>query len=190
MRSDNMVGLVTTRGYRRLDNGGWTDDLAALSERYRDRLVVHAARVLRDPSEAEDVAQEVLVKAGAGSTARPDEENSLRAWLYAACRNLAIDRLRARGRRKQAHVRRPQPANAAAAVEAAAERVTRLDDAEQVRAALGRLEDPYGTALRLRYIEGCSFTEVAERMGALERTARTWVGRGLVKLRQRLGGAQ
>jgi DNA-directed RNA polymerase specialized sigma24 family protein len=55
---------------------------------------------------------------------------------------------------------------------------------------LAALDDPYRTALTLRFIDGLAFAEIATQMETLPRTARTWVGRGLSTLRLRLGGRQ
>jgi RNA polymerase sigma-70 factor (ECF subfamily) len=150
-------------------------------EGWRERLVAHAARVLGDGAEAEDVAQEVLLRAP--EAARRADLRSLPAWLYAATYRAAVDRLRARRRRERAHAGR--------AGEGAGDDVpgalARIEDAARLRAAVAALGDPYGAAVRLRYLEGLEFADVAARLHTIERTARTWVGRGLAKLRERLG---
>jgi len=138
---------------------------------FRERLVLRARRVLGDVHEAEDVVQETLIKAPAGAT---------EGWLYAATYRGAIDKLRARERRARAVAelaRRPRAAEESPF------------DLEAVRGRLASLDDPYRTAITLRYLEGLEFPEVARRMGTIERTARTWVGRGLEKLRDALGAA-
>lgn len=162
-------------------------------EGWRARLVAHAERVLRDRAEAEDVAQEVLVRAP--DDARRHDLRSLPAWLYAVTYRLAVDRLRARRRRERAHAGRAAatPLSAGAGEDSGAGPAGALalrEEAARLRAAVGALADPYGAAVRLRYLEGLEFAEVAARLGTIERTARTWVGRGLGKLRERLGAAE
>ncbi|HVR74943.1 MAG TPA: sigma-70 family RNA polymerase sigma factor [Planctomycetota bacterium] len=172
----------TPAGPRSPDRGEDDDRLvAALSTRYRDRLVAYAHRVVRDHGEAEDIVQEVFVRTP--GAARLRDSKSIGAWLYAVCYRLAIDKLRARSRLARAFEMLPSPEGA----ESAASVAERAEGGRRARAALERLEDPYRTALRLRYLEGLDFGEVAGRMGTIERTARTWVGRGLTKLRERLG---
>ena len=153
-------------------------------EAWRERLVAHAERVLGDGAEAEDVAQEVLLRAP--EAARRADLRSLPAWLYAATYRLAVDRLRARRRRERAHAH----AAAGAGEDDAAAALGRLEDAGRLRAAIGALADPYGPAVRLRYLEGLEFADLAARLGTIERTARTWVGRGLAKLRETLGATE
>lgn len=61
--------------------------------------MAHARRVLGDEGEAEDVAQEVLLR-GPGARELRDAR-SIGAWLPAVCYRLAVDRLRARKRRQR-----------------------------------------------------------------------------------------
>ncbi len=147
----------------------------------RPRLVAVAARVLGQ-AEAEDVAQEVLLRLV--RTGGPDDPGALRAWLVASTWRLAADRKKTAGRRDElarrgAGATRTQPGQA--------ELADTADAAARAGRAVDGLGEPYRTALRLRYLEGLDFPEVARRMGALERTARTWVGRGLTQVRAALG---
>lgn len=157
------------------------DSLGAAAERCRSKLVACAKRILSDPEEAEDVVQEVMLQA---SQTPQSDVSSERGWLYAVTSRRALDRLRAR-RRREAAVAGLADSTRGSAEPSNAER---RDEARRVRDAVATLDDPYRTALTLRYLEGLAFKEVAARMQTLERTARTWVGRGLCKLRTRLGG--
>lgn len=147
----------------------------------RDRLVACARKVLHDEHEAEDVAQEVLIREEAG-LAR--DAVSLPAWLFSVCYRVAVDRLRARKRRERAHEARAHEVRTIEASRGRAEPGLGADEAAKLRASVLALGEPYRTAVTLRYLEGCAFDEVARRMGTIERTARTWVARGLEKLRK------
>ncbi len=75
------------------------------TQRFYSLIWPHAAMVLRmarfllhDQAEAEDLAQETLIRAFSGIHA-VDERGDARAWLMAILRNLRIDRLRLRGSR-------------------------------------------------------------------------------------------
>lgn len=155
------------------------ETLAELSRCYRDRLVVHARRILGDPALAEDVVQEVLMRAG--TAAGRQEPASIPAWLYAATARAAIDRLRARNAEARA-LEGVRPAGPAAPG-----RAEDRETAARLASALHDLPDPYRSALVLRYLEGLEFREIAARLETIERTARTWVGRGLTRLRERMG---
>ncbi len=115
------------------------------------------------------MAQEVLIRAPRDAT---------EGWLFAVCYRVAIDRLRARERRKKALLGLAERGPDAAELPF---------DLDAVRASLAALAEPYRSAVTLRYLEGLDFPEVARRLGTIDRTARTWVGRGLTKLREALG---
>jgi RNA polymerase sigma-70 factor (ECF subfamily) len=71
-----------------------------LVSRYQNKIVGYAARMLSDTDEAEDVAQEVFIKAYRSlDSFRGDAMFS--TWLYRITTNLCIDRLRAKKRRPQ-----------------------------------------------------------------------------------------
>lgn len=164
-----------------LQQGRFEEAAAALSARYRSRLTAYAQRILGDSGEAEDVFQEVLLRAGS-ARGPAGEGAALAGWLYAVCYRLAVDRLRSRKRASRLASRCVARAEAADPAALAARRET----AARAEEALHRLAEPYRTALALRYLEGLDYPEVALRMGALERTARTWVGRGLAALRDEM----
>src|SRR6476620_11356818 len=76
---------------RALDN-----DLAAFEQlvtRYQNKIIGYSARMLNDPVEAEDVAQETFIKAYR-SLASFRGESSFSTWLYRIATNLCIDRVR------------------------------------------------------------------------------------------------
>ena len=139
-----------------------------------------ARGVVGSPEEAEDVAQEVLRKVATVQEA----PRSPWAWLTTVTYRTAVDARRRIQRREAALAGLPGRGPSASAADLAAQ----ADEARRARAALEGLNDPYRAALRLRYLEGLSYAEIAIRLDTIERTARTWVGRGLMQLRARLGG--
>jgi len=66
-----------------------------LSTVMHQRLSAYARRYLRDADEAEDIAQETLLRAREGLDMLRDP-GRLEAWLFRICRHAAIDRVRAR----------------------------------------------------------------------------------------------
>lgn len=68
-------------------------DVEQLYRRYWPALAGKCARMLRDPSAAEDLAQETFVRLWK-SRARIDEPQAVLAWLYRTSTRLAIDRMR------------------------------------------------------------------------------------------------
>ena len=163
--------------------------MLATALKQRERLVTYAQRVLKDRDEAEDVVQEVLLKL---SRARLRDPQAARGWLFAATYRQAVDRLRSRERRGRAMrgLALTSPGARTSAGAGVACDLELRDEARRARLTLAELDDPYRTALRLRYLEGLGFPEIAARMSTLERTARTWVGRGLTRLRRRLDASK
>jgi len=71
-----------------------------LVSRYQNKILGYSARMLNDHEEAEDVAQEVFIKAHRSlHSFRGDA--SFSTWIYRIATNLCIDRIRAKKRRPQ-----------------------------------------------------------------------------------------
>ncbi len=130
-----------------------------LTARLLPRVLRHATRVLGNAGEAEDVAQEAMLRLWrVAATWQADGPARPGTWLYRVTANLAIDRLRARvgsvplDAAPEASDEAPGPAEA-------------MDDATR-RAALDRalqtLPDRQRQAVVLRHIEGLSNPEIAE----------------------------
>ncbi len=103
-------------------------------------------------------------------------------WLITVARNLAIDRLRARDGR-------PAPAPLDAAEDLAdigpdpeAQAIHR-SEAARLRDCLAQLGDDQAGAVRAVYLEGLSYAELSVRRNVPEPTLRSWMRRGLMRLR-------
>jgi RNA polymerase sigma-70 factor (ECF subfamily) len=141
-----------------------------------------ARGLLGDDGLAEDVVQEVELRALARGP-RPGAD--LRAWLATVTRRLALNRLRSRERRTR-HERaaaRPEALPGADAV------LIGLDLQQSVLAAVRALEEPYRTAIWLRYYEDLAPGAIATRLGVPLATVKTRLRRGLHALRARLDAA-
>jgi RNA polymerase sigma-70 factor (ECF subfamily) len=144
-------------------------------------------RILPDSGEAEDVLQEVYVTVWRKAA----EFDALRAspitWAATIARNRAIDRLRARASRPAAPVDEADDvADEAPDAEAL---VMAGQDAAMVADALAALEPYQAAAIRACYFEGLTYEALAAREGVPVGTLKSWVRRGLIKMRERLGGA-
>lgn len=138
------------------------DDVAAFEElvhRHRDRAYRVALRITRHPGDAEDIAQEALVRAWRGL---PDFRGDARfsTWLFRIVTNLALNRVARR--REHASDEVPEPA------EPTLDPAARTEDAERLGAALAALETltpDQRACYVLREIEGLSYDELAEVLG-------------------------
>ncbi|HEX5828792.1 MAG TPA: sigma-70 family RNA polymerase sigma factor [Candidatus Limnocylindrales bacterium] len=160
----------------------------ALVRAHADRCYTIALRVLGDPHDAEEVAQDALVRAyRALASYEPDRirELRLRAWLATIVVNLCRNRRRRRvvpttplaplveiGREPAA----PVAAGPAALTERAADR-------ERLGALLATLPDRYRIPIVLRHVDELSYAELSLVLGRPEGTLKAQVSRGLAMLR-------
>lgn len=130
-------------------------------------------------ADADDLVQDTLV---AALEHPPRPERGLRAWLGTVARNRARDLRRGAARRgaREADVARPE------GTPDASEAAQCLDLAQRLAAQVARLGEPYRTAIYLRYHEGHSPTQMAERLGVPVKTVKTRLARALEELRARM----
>ena len=127
-----------------------------------------ALGVLRNPAEAEDVAQEAMLRAYRNFHRLRDREG-FRAWLVRTAWRLSLDRIRATGRRQ----RREQAAVAHFA-EAPVENVAATREFERLLAtALDALSEKLRIAMVLAAIEGYNTREVAKLLEIPEGTVKS-----------------
>ncbi len=160
-------------------------DRAALRLVYQDtsaKLFGVCLRILNDRAEAEDVLQDVYVtvwrKAGSFDAARA----SPITWLVAIARNRSIDRLRS-----GAVSRRLEPIEEALEVRDQTPAADALLEKSQQHArlavCLGELEKRHAAAIRSAFLDGATYEELSLRMKVPLGTMKSWVRRGLLKLR-------
>ena len=137
-------------------------------------------RVLRDEAEAQEVLQEVFLSVWRNAGSFDASRASPITWMATIARNRAIDRLRSR----------PAPTeDLTAAAHIADDRPTSLEvletaeDASRLRGCLDELDSRAGKAIRAAFFEGATYPELAEREGVPLPTMKSWVRRGLIRLR-------
>jgi RNA polymerase sigma-70 factor (ECF subfamily) len=159
--------------------------LSALYDVTSGKLFGIVLRVLEDRAEAEDALQEIYVKVWHNAGRYRSNGLSPMTWLITISRNHAIDRLRAR------RARRTSPIEDGAEIadgamnpeEAAIASSTR----GRIRECLETLAPDRADAIRRAYLDGEAYNDLAARYGVPLNTIRTWLRRGLLKLRECLG---
>lgn len=160
---------------------------------HQDRLYTIALRLLGDRRDAEEVAQDALVRAyRAMAGYSPERTRSLRLgpWLAAITVNLARNKRRRHADRHPALALEPLveagfdlPTDAGSGPPvAAARRETRRELAD----ALLDLPPALRAAVVLRHVDGLSVAETATALGRPEGTVKAQVSRGLEQLRRLL----
>ena len=144
----------------------------ALVDRHLPTVVAIARRMLRDDAEAEDVAQETLLRLWRNAASLELGEGGVRPWLRRVAANLCIDRVRAQ---KNTSLGDTLPEEAEPAGQ-----VTRLAERElgrRVDAALKALPERQRLALTLFHYEGMSQIEVGEVMGISDEAVESLLAR-------------
>ena len=163
----------------------------SLVAEHQDRLYTIALRLLGDRRDAEEVAQDALVRAFRAMHDYPRERIAtlrLRPWLASIAVNLA------RNRRRRHEDRQPpnqlEPMLDAGWDPASEDRrsvpalvADRHDTQRELAEALLRLTPQVRVAIVLRHVDGLSVAEVAEALDRPEGTIKAQVHRGLKELR-------
>jgi RNA polymerase sigma factor (sigma-70 family) len=151
---------------------------------YKDRAHAYAAMMLRDPSEAQDVAQEALFRLWQFRERVSPE--AARLWLMRTVRNLCIDRIRKRKVRAEVN-----EGDDVVAIEPDAspgpERLTasgRLG--EMIERALSELSAQDRSVVIMREVQGLSYDEIAAILELPLGTLKARLHRARERLRQRL----
>jgi RNA polymerase sigma-70 factor (ECF subfamily) len=174
---------------------GDREAFSVLVERHASRVLSAAWRIVGNRAEAEDVAQETFLAAyRALPTFRG--ESLFSTWLYRIAVNKCRDRLRSRpaeGEHATAAGEDDPPAEVAGA---AAHHRTPEDlllgqqRAGRIEEAIARLPALYREAFVLRHVEGLSYEEMSEALGADGGTLRMRVYKARTQLSQELAGLQ
>jgi RNA polymerase sigma-70 factor (ECF subfamily) len=138
------------------------DDVALrdLIDRHRVRLIRTASNILRDPIEAEDVAQEAFLKAFR-ELHRLRDDRAFASFIYRICVRLCVDRLRS----KRAEPSPLEPSETAAGGS--------IENRLLVEKLLSKLPADLRTTLVLREMEQLSYEEVAQVMDVPVGTVRS-----------------
>lgn len=143
-----------------------------LYEEFWDRLEHFCARLCRDESRAEDLAQEVFLKALQNRKLLEGlDQRQCKAWLFTAARNLYFDQFR-REKREQELLQnvRPEEGDADEVPDETADLA--LDEVE-TKALLEKLAPQDRALFTLRYAEGYNASELSEVFGMPPGTVRT-----------------
>jgi RNA polymerase sigma-70 factor (ECF subfamily) len=166
---------------------GDRDAAELLTARLLPRALRHAARVLGDATEAEDVAQEAMMRLWkAAPDWRADGPAQPSTWLHKVVANLAVDRLR-RARRSTGL----DPDTAQMVPDTAPGVEARMADADRMAAldaALASLPERQRQAVVLRHIEGMSNPEIAEVLEIGVEAVESLTARGKRALKVALDG--
>lgn len=179
-----------------LFSSGEADAFGVLLERYRRPIFNFVARHSGDAPRAEDLTQEVFLRA----IQRAEQfrgESKVSTWLYKIARNLCIDHRR--GMRHRGHASLDAPTNGdgpslgerlPSDARGAHESLVDEDLRARILAAVEALPDDQREVFLLRQIENMPFGEIADVVGASENTVKSRMRYALLRLREALSEYQ
>jgi RNA polymerase sigma-70 factor (ECF subfamily) len=160
---------------------------APFYDRFAPLVYPLVLRIVRDPTEAADVLQEVFWEAWQAADRYDPGRGSPEAWLVTRARSRAIDRVRATRRRGGATATPLDEAVVAA--DPAPDAADRVADRGVVVSALARLTEAQREVIELAYYGGLTQTEIADRLKQPLGTVKTRIRLGLERLREVLVAA-
>jgi RNA polymerase sigma-70 factor (ECF subfamily) len=179
--SDNQAQAALTAALRSAA-GGDRKALREVFDRTSAKLMGICLHVLKDREEAEDVLQEVFVSIWSRAGTFDPAKASPVTWLATIARNRAIDRLRShRSRGSSAPIdeiadladERPDGFAIAAA----------KDEGARIHHCLSALEEKAQDVIRTAFFDGLSYSDIAARSGVPLGTMKSWIRRGLQRLK-------
>lgn len=169
--------------------GGAVGAGTAFVQRHQARVFGLAWLLVGDAGLAEDLAQETFVRAWRHGASFDARKGSVRSWLCTITRNLAIDTLRMHGAEPvdpDALLAQLDLADGALADGDPADHITRLENAERVRAAVHGLPLPQQRAVVLAACFGHTAAEISRMEQIPLGTAKTRIRTAMLRLRETL----
>lgn len=159
-------------------------------EQYRDRVTRYIHYLVRDASEAEDLAQKALLRAHRQRSTLRDPI-ALESWLYQIATHISIDVLRHRARTVERHVDTPieqlpipdqvqsSPLNI----------IQQREMSECVQRYVANLSDAYKSVLLLHDADGLTSEEIAQLLELPKTTVKMRLHRARRRLQAALNNA-
>lgn len=184
MALDSDLGPASEEALLRLYANG--DDQAAreLARRFLPRVLAYGRRILGDGDEAQDVAQEAMVRLWRIAPEWRSGEAQVSTWLWRVTATLCTDRLRRR-RGGVTLEDAPEPEDDAPS---ALQQMVEANRAAALEAALQKLPERQRQAVVLRHLEGLSNPEIAEVMAIGVEAVESLTARGKRALSALLSG--
>jgi RNA polymerase sigma-70 factor (ECF subfamily) len=144
-----------------------------------------ARRVVRDPTRAEDVTQEVFLEVWRKAARFDSDLGKGKTWVMTIAHRRAVDAVRrSESQRRQDHQAAPEEVSHDQPVEA----VIQAEEHSGVRTCMETLTDLQLESVRLAYFNGYTYNEVATLLDKPLPTIKTRMRDGLIRLRDCVEG--
>jgi RNA polymerase sigma-70 factor (ECF subfamily) len=164
--------------------GGSRAALADVYQKTSAKLFGICIRILGDRGEAEDALQDIFISVWRKADTFDAAKASPITWLAALARNRSIDRKRSLASRGSPA---PMGEEAMAVADDAPDALAALETGEEagrIAFCLAELEERQNRAIRAAFFDGLSYPELAERASVPLGTMKSWIRRGLIRLRE------
>jgi RNA polymerase sigma-70 factor (ECF subfamily) len=174
--------------------GGSQEAFRQLVIRFERPVYTLILRMVHDPGTAEDLAQEVFVKAYRHLAAY-DSRRKLASWLFKIAHNTTLDHLRHGAPHTVPLAAEKEEGGGLLAVladtvtESPAAAAERRDMARALERSIACLRPEYREAVVLRYVEGLSYLEICDVLGLPLGTLKTNLHRARKELAEAMTGA-
>lgn len=148
-----------------------------MAMKIRPRLVANAAKLLGNEDDADDVAQDTLLRLWQMRD-NLDAYRTVEGLAFVMARNLALDRLRKPISSRLEDTPEPVARECTDAPLLAADIHRQLDE------VMGRLVDSHRAVIRMRHIEGMEMDEIAEVLGTNPNNVRVLLSRARSRVKQ------
>ncbi|MFJ6392866.1 sigma-70 family RNA polymerase sigma factor [Streptomyces sp. NPDC091972] len=178
-----VVGVRTWHVWRKKAEAASLNSEAGVRAAYHEyggELLGFAHNQLDDPQLAEEVVQEVFLRAWRASDSFDSKRSSLRTWLYSIARNAIVDaRRRREARPPMAQADHAEQATVAGEIDPYDQLLARIE----LREALGRLRPEHREVIIQVYFLGRTCADVADDLGLAASSARSRLYHGIRALR-------
>jgi RNA polymerase sigma-70 factor, ECF subfamily len=162
---------------------------AAVYDRFGGVVYGVVKRVVRDPSQSEEVTQEVFTEMWRTASRFDPDRGGAQTWILTMAHRRAIDRVRSEQASRDRSDRIGHRDRVRAFDEVSEEVELRFEH-QQVREALSRLTELQREAVELAYYSGYTYREVSELLDTPLGTIKTRMRDGLIRLRDAMGVVQ
>jgi RNA polymerase sigma-70 factor (ECF subfamily) len=165
---------------------GRSQALAILYDRHAGLVYGIACKMLGSTAEAEDPTQDIFLNLA--RSAFDPRRGSLRTYLSILARSRCLDRLRSWRNRQRSLEQGRVELQGNPAADPTLEQLAQAERVAEVQTALAELSESQRQVLKMAYYEGMSQTEIAKQLDLPLGTVKARARRGLLRLRELLGG--
>lgn len=164
--------------------GGDPDAFAEVYDDVAHRVYGISLRVIGDPHQAEEVAQETLIEVWRNSARFDPAKGSASAWISTMAHHRAVDRVRSSDATRRRDTSWHGQVSDSTAADATFDEALAHLHTRTILAALTQLSAPQRRAIELAYYGGYSYSDVARLMQAPLGTTKTRIRNALRLLRE------